>query len=68
MLIAELGVDYVRGTLKDTGEFLPRMPPFRGRVGLRYQRNAFQAGGEVRAWRGRTACRASKRRPTATGC
>jgi iron complex outermembrane receptor protein len=47
MLTAELGFDYVRGTVTDTGEFLPRMPPFRGRVGLRYQRNAFQAGGEV---------------------
>jgi iron complex outermembrane receptor protein len=47
MLTAELGFDYVRGTVRDTGEFLPRIPPFRGRVGLRYQRNAFQAGGEV---------------------
>jgi iron complex outermembrane recepter protein len=47
MLTAELGFDYVRGTVSDTGEFLPRIPPFRGRVGLRYQRNAFQAGGEV---------------------
>jgi iron complex outermembrane receptor protein len=49
MLTAELGFDYVRGTVEDTGEFLPRMPPFRGRVGLRYQRNAFQAGGDVTA-------------------
>ena len=46
-LTAELGFDYVRGTVSDTGEFLPRLPPFRGRVGLRYQRNAFQAGGDV---------------------
>jgi iron complex outermembrane receptor protein len=46
-LTAELGFDYVRGTVTSTGEFLPRMPPFRGRVGLRYQRNAFQAGGEL---------------------
>jgi iron complex outermembrane recepter protein len=48
-LTAELGFDYVRGTVNGTGEFLPRIPPFRGRVGLRYQRNAFQAGGEVMA-------------------
>jgi iron complex outermembrane receptor protein len=48
-LTAELGADYVRGTVTGTGEFLPRIPPFRGRVGLRYQRNAFQAGGEMLA-------------------
>ena len=46
-LVAELGLDYVRGTLKDTDEPLPRIPPLRFRGGLRYQRNAFQAGGEV---------------------
>jgi outer membrane receptor for ferrienterochelin and colicin len=45
----ELGLDYVRGTLKDTDEPLPRIPPLRFRGGLRYQRNAFQAGGEVTA-------------------
>jgi iron complex outermembrane receptor protein len=44
---AEVGFDYVRGTVEDTGEFLPRMPPFRARAGLRYQHNAFQAGGDV---------------------
>jgi iron complex outermembrane receptor protein len=43
----ELGLDYVRGTLKSTREPLPRIPPLRVRSGLRYQRNAFQAGGEV---------------------
>ena len=43
----ELGADFVRGTLKATGDHLPRIPPFRFRGGLRYQRNAFQAGGEV---------------------
>ena len=48
-LFIELGVDYVRGTLKDTDEPLPRMPPLRARGGLRYQYNAFQAGGEVTA-------------------
>lgn len=43
----EAGVDYVRGTLKASGEPLPRMPPLRVRGGLRYQRDAFQVGGEV---------------------
>jgi iron complex outermembrane receptor protein len=43
----ELGLDYVRGTLQTTDEPLPRIPPLRFRGGLRYQRNAFQAGGEV---------------------
>ena len=43
----ELGLDYVRGTLKDTDQPLPRMPPLRFRGGVRYQRNAFQAGGQV---------------------
>jgi iron complex outermembrane recepter protein len=43
----ELGLDYVRGTLQDTGEPLPRMPPLRARAGLNYQRNALQIGGQV---------------------
>jgi iron complex outermembrane receptor protein len=46
-VFVEAGADYVRGNLKDAGEPLPRIPPFRLRGGLRYQRNAFQAGGEV---------------------
>ena len=45
----ELGADYVRGTLKAVDDPLPRIPPFRVRAGGRYQRNAFQAGGEVTA-------------------
>ena len=48
-LFLELGLDYVRGTLKDSNEPLPRIPPLRFRGGLRFQRNAFQAGGEIRA-------------------
>src|SRR6185503_19082150 len=48
-IAAELGLDYIRGTLKETDEPLPRIPPLRFRGGLRYQRNAFQAGGEVTA-------------------
>jgi iron complex outermembrane receptor protein len=47
-LLLELGLDYVRGTLKDSDEPLPRIPPLRFRGGFRYQRDAFQAGGEVR--------------------
>jgi iron complex outermembrane receptor protein len=46
-VIAELGFDYVRGQLKATDDPLPRIPPLRVRGGLRYQRNAFQAGGEL---------------------
>ena len=43
----EAGVDYVRGQTRGDDTPLPRIPPLRGRVGLNYQRNAFQAGGEV---------------------
>ena len=46
-LFAEVGVDYIRGTLKTNDEPLPRIPPLRVRGGLRYQYNAFQLGGEV---------------------
>jgi iron complex outermembrane recepter protein len=46
-VVAELGLDYVRGTLKGNDVPLPRIPPLRLRGGLRYQWNAFQAGGEV---------------------
>lgn len=46
-LFGELGLDYVRAELRETGEPLPRIPPFRVRVGARYQANAFQAGGEI---------------------
>ena len=46
-IVAEAGFDYVRGTLEASADALPRIPPARLRAGLRYQRNAFQAGGEV---------------------
>jgi iron complex outermembrane receptor protein len=46
-LIFETGFDWVRGEQSATGDPLPRMPPLRLRTGLRYQRDAFQAGGEV---------------------
>jgi iron complex outermembrane receptor protein len=46
-LVAELGFDLVRAELRATNEPLPRIPPTRFRGGLRYQRSAFQAGGEI---------------------
>ncbi len=46
-LFAEFGLDHVRGSLKSTGDPLPRIPPLRVRGGLRYQYSGFQAGGEV---------------------
>jgi len=45
--VAELGFDFVRAELRETHEPLPRIPPTRFIGGLRYQRNAFQAGGEI---------------------
>jgi iron complex outermembrane receptor protein len=43
----EFGLDYVRGQLQSGNQPLPRIPPLRARAGVTYQRNAFQAGGEV---------------------
>ena len=43
----ETGLDYVRGTLRESRQPLPRIPPFRVRTGVTYQRDAFQVGGEV---------------------
>ena len=48
-LVLELSADYVRGELKDSGDPLPRIPPFRFTGGLRYQHNAFQVGGGLTA-------------------
>jgi iron complex outermembrane recepter protein len=42
----EGGLDYVRGDLTSIDKPLTRMPPLRGRAGLRFQRNAFQAGAD----------------------
>jgi len=44
---AEAGLDFVRGSLKTNDLPLPRIPPLKFRAGLRYQRNALQAGGHV---------------------
>ena len=48
-VFAEAGVDYVRASLRDSGDPLPRIPPLRFRGGLRYQDNALQVGGDVTA-------------------
>jgi iron complex outermembrane receptor protein len=45
----ELGGDTVRGELRQTGEPLPRIPPYRGWLGLRYEKGGFHLEGEVRA-------------------
>jgi iron complex outermembrane receptor protein len=44
MWSVEAGLDYVRGNLRDVDRPLPRMPPLRGRAGVRFQKNAFQTG------------------------
>lgn len=44
---AEFTFDMVRGALSATSEDLPRMPPYRGLVGLRYDQGGFQAGAGV---------------------
>jgi iron complex outermembrane receptor protein len=43
--IAEATFDWVEGELKDSNDPLPRIPPSRLLVGLRYQKNFFQVGG-----------------------
>jgi iron complex outermembrane recepter protein len=45
-IFGEVGFDLVRGRLRGSGDALPRVPPTRLRTSLRYQANAFQAGGE----------------------
>jgi len=47
--VVEFTFDMVRGTVADTGEDLPRIPPYRGLLGLRYQKNGLQAGASVTA-------------------
>ena len=46
-VIAELTFDLVRGTLRDSDDPLPRIPPYRFIPGIRYQRDALQVGGSV---------------------
>jgi iron complex outermembrane receptor protein len=45
----ELGADSVRGELRGNGPPLPRMPPRRARVGLRFETQRWHVQGEVRA-------------------
>jgi iron complex outermembrane receptor protein len=47
VLWLEGGVDYVRGELTTSGQPLPRIPPLRGRAGLRVQKNAFETGADA---------------------
>jgi iron complex outermembrane receptor protein len=44
MLWVEGGLDYVRGSLTGLDTPMPRIPPLRGRAGVRFQHQAFQAG------------------------
>jgi iron complex outermembrane recepter protein len=46
-IFVEVGADYVRGSLTESDDALPRIPPFRFRGGVRYQHSGFQAGGEI---------------------
>jgi iron complex outermembrane receptor protein len=46
-LVLELGYDLVRGSLQDSGDPLPRIPPSRVLAGLTYRKNALQVGGNV---------------------
>jgi iron complex outermembrane receptor protein len=43
-----LGGDAVRGSLRDGGDPLPRIPPYRLWAGLRYENNGFHLEGEVK--------------------
>lgn len=45
----ELGGDGVHGELRSTDDALPRIPPYRGWAGLRYERKGLHLEGEVRA-------------------
>jgi iron complex outermembrane receptor protein len=47
-LSLDLGADYVRAKLRDTGEPLPRIPPLRYSAGLRYASTHWGAGVEWR--------------------
>ena len=46
-VVLEVGADYVRGELRETGEPLPRIPPLRTTIGARYRVNALQMGAQV---------------------
>jgi iron complex outermembrane recepter protein len=42
----EGGLDYVHGELTALDKPLPRMPPLRGRAGVRFEKNVFRAGAD----------------------
>jgi iron complex outermembrane receptor protein len=44
MLWLEGGLDYVRGNLTELETPMPRIPPLRGRAGVKFQHQSFQAG------------------------
>jgi iron complex outermembrane receptor protein len=46
-VVVELGMDYVHGKLRDSREPLPRIPPMRGRGGIRYDHGPLQVGGQL---------------------
>ncbi len=48
-LTLESTFDWVSGELADSGDPLPRIPPYRLTTGLTYRKNAFQFGGSVSA-------------------
>jgi iron complex outermembrane receptor protein len=47
-LFLELGGDGVHGQARDNDDPLPRIPPYRGWAGLRYEGRTFSAGAELR--------------------
>lgn len=46
-LVASVTYDWVQGELQDSGDPLPRIPPYRVIPALRWQRDALQVGGSV---------------------
>ncbi len=46
-LSVEGGLDYVHGELLAVDRPMPRVPPLRGRLGARYQKNAFTGGADL---------------------
>jgi iron complex outermembrane receptor protein len=47
LIALEGGLDYVHGDLTSGDQPLPRIPPLRGRVGVRVQKNALQIGADA---------------------
>ena len=47
MVALEGALDYVHGDLRSEGQPMPRIPPLRGRLGVRVQKNALQIGADA---------------------